>query len=124
MGKVYWMEIHERRGLILKIEIRKTDKRYTGNQIFKYVVDIKRPRVAAMGGSSTDFRTEKIKLFHEIRDWCIATWGMSCEREHYLSLTAKKLSANPHWCWHSDFYETKIYLADEKDANWFKLRWY
>ena len=107
----------------MKIELRKTDKRFTGSDIFTRVVDIKRPRSIGIAIGAPDFRTEKIKVFQEVRDWCITTWGMSCEREHYLTLRAKGHPVNPHWCWHTEFSETKIYIATEKDANWFLLRW-
>jgi hypothetical protein len=105
----------------MKITVRKTDKRYTGSDVFGYVVDIKNTSFAIIHTKLN--KSQKIKQFQEVRDWCIQTWGMSCEREHYLQMTADDFPTNEHWCWHTEFYDTKIYLCTEKEANWFKLKW-
>lgn len=106
----------------MKTKVTKTDKRYSGHEYFGYVVNIQLDRVPVIG--ATNRRVEKIKKLHEVREWCIQTWGMSSEREHWMMLkTAGYTVPNEHWCWHTEFYDNKIYLATEKDANWFKLRW-
>lgn len=107
----------------MKLTIRKTDKRFTGYQKFNFVVDVKIPYVPTINGNASS-RMIKLKKFQEIRDWCISVWGMSCEREHWLTIEEiDNTGLNAHWCWHSEFYDAKIYLATEKEANWFKLRW-
>jgi hypothetical protein len=105
----------------MKIKISKTDKRYTGYRHFQYVVDLQytNDQTTTVLGSR---RNHKIKKFHEIRDWCIQTWGMSCEREHWLSLVDTE-PHNAHWCWQTEFNDIKIYLKTDKEANWFKLKW-
>lgn len=105
----------------MKITVRKTDKRYTGSDVFGYVVDIKNTSFAIIHTKLN--KSQRITKFQEVRDWCIQTWGMSCEREHYLQMLADEFDVNTHWCWHTEFYDTKIYLRSDKEANWFKLKW-
>jgi hypothetical protein len=111
----------------MKIKIRKTDKRFAGHEHMSYVVDVVSdfnhvPIIAGRGTSPR--RLDRLKHFHEVRQWCVETWGMSCEREHYLTiLETDPTILNPHWCWHTEFYDVKIYLASEKEVMWFKLRW-
>ena len=106
----------------MKVTVRKTDKRYTGADVFGYVVDVKQTSFPLIHTKLN--KSYKIQHFQEIRDWCIQTWGMSCEREHYLQLVVDNINdVNTHWCWHTEFYDTKIYLRTDKEANWFKLKW-
>ena len=105
----------------MNITVRKTDKRFTGSDILHYVVDIKHGSFPVIYNK---FSTgQQLKKFQDVRNWCIETWGMSCEREHYLHLLADDVEVNTHWCWHSEFYDIKIYLRTDKEANWFKLKW-
>ncbi len=107
----------------MKISIRKTDKRFTGSDVLRYVVDIKVAYSVPMI-NGTGRKTIRLKKFQEVRQWCIDTFGMSCERDHYLHLlTSDPDSVNSRWCWHTEFHDTKIYFASEKEANWFKLKW-
>lgn len=102
---------------MFKCKVTKTDKRHTGREVFGYVCTVRPDKVLKM--------SERYALYHEVRDWCIQTWGNSCEREHYLVMhNAGMLDRlNTHWCWHSEYYDTKLYFKEEKDAMWFKLRW-
>jgi hypothetical protein len=106
----------------MTLKVRKTDKRFTGSNHFDYVVDIKADTERIMGMIMKS--AIRYKEFHDVRRWCIDTWGMSCERSHYLHMsTALPEDVNARWCWHSEFDETKIYLKSSKEANWFKLKW-
>ena len=109
------------------IEITKTDRRHTGGNIFKYYAKVKRDRsapVMSFYGSTNGIRLALLEEYDQIRRWCVDTWGMSCDRSHYIDLkSAGNASLNEHWCWHTEFGELKIYLVSEKDANWMKLRW-
>lgn len=109
----------------MRTKTKKTDKRYTGHQHFNYVVDVVMPAsVPFIHNKPLNRRQQKIAYFHQVRQWCVDTWGMSCEREHWLTLKESESSdINTHWCWHTDFNDLKIYLTSEKEANWFKLRW-
>ena len=114
----------------VKLSIVKTDKRFIGSEILKYVISL-HPATSSPPnyyfGSiypKIHSRTNRILNFNMIRDWCIQTWGMSCERTLYLDLKLFDIDTiNKHWCWHTDGNEFKIYLMSEKDLNWFKLKW-
>ena len=108
----------------MKLKIRKTDARFTGNAIFKYVVDVTADGSVPIMGSIKHRMANRFNNFIEVRDWCIQTWGMSCERGIYLDIVSvDNTKLNTHWSWHTEFGETKIYLASDKEANWFKLKW-
>jgi hypothetical protein len=105
------------------LKIAKTDNRYTGARYFSHVVDVKIKYVPAIGGNLNTRASLRYLEFQTVRDWCIQTWGMSCERDHWLVLKDQEQEPNVHWCWSSENYDTKIYLATDKETNWFKLRW-
>lgn len=106
----------------MPVTVRKTDKRFTGGHVFGYVVDVKASNERVLGMIQRS--AVRYKEFGDVRNWCSETWGMSCERSHYLSMnTALPDDVNTHWCWHTEFDETKIYLKSSKEANWFKLKW-
>lgn len=97
------------------IDIRKTDKRHTGSQYFAFVLEVK-------SNPGKFDRPSRLAELNEVRQWCWATWGPSCDREHWLSMR-DRFPVNEHWCWHTEFNELKIYLATDKEANWAKLKW-
>lgn len=109
----------------MKIKIRKTDARFTGSDLFHYVADVTAERYAIpVIGSLPARMTKRLTDFNEVRAWCIQTWGMSCERSIYLDIAKTDTSSlNTHWTWHTEFGETKIYMATDKEVNWFKLKW-
>jgi hypothetical protein len=99
------------------IEIRKTDKRHAGHDNFAYVLEIKN----IPGKFDRQLRRFE---FNQVREWAWQTYGASCDREHWLNMNENnRFPVNPHWCWHTEFNELKIYLATEKEANWAKLKW-
>lgn len=102
---------------MFQAKVSKTDKRHTGKEVFGYVCAVQPGKVLKL--------SERYALFNEIRDWCIQTWGNSCERDHYLAMYNAGMydRINEHWSWHTEYYETKLYFRTDKQANWFKLRW-
>jgi hypothetical protein len=99
------------------IAIRKTDKRHTGSEQFAYLLEVK-------SNPGKFDRAARIAEFDQLRQWCWNTWGASCDREHWITMKHQdRFPVNPHWCWHTDFDNYKIYLRTEKEANWFKLKW-
>lgn len=92
----------------MKIEIKKLDKRHTGQNCFKYIIK----------KSYND-----IEDFNAIREWCWDQWGPSCELESYLKLNGTHKSTNGHWAWVSEYGNRRIYLVDDKDATIFALKW-
>lgn len=112
---------------ILNLSIRRTDKRFTGSDQFKFVVDVLLEFTHTVGlgtNVSNSVRLQRLIDFDELRRWCIQTWDMSCERGFYLDLSiSETFQLNEHWCWHTENEEFKIYLKTDKEANWFKLKW-
>jgi hypothetical protein len=99
------------------IEIRKTDKRHTGSNYFKYVIEVK-------GNPGKFDRAGRLIEYNEVREWAWQTWGASCDRTHWLEMiNDSRHSVNPHWCWHTEFNELKIYLSTDKEVTWAKLKW-
>lgn len=81
----------------------KQDRRHTGHDMYKY---------------AATFRYAEADKFVEVRNWCWATWGPSCELE-FMHKMPKLLP----WCWISDNYRTRILFETEKEYNWFCLKW-
>lgn len=104
----------------MKVTIKRTDKRHTGNLFWQYVVIIDRRPTTVFGKPSMIQRTQDL---NEIRNWCWETYGSSCELERWLDIPDESVGKNEHWCWHTNFDNWKIYLRTEKEANWFKLKW-
>ena len=99
------------------IEIRKTDKRHAGHDHFAYVLEIK------SNPGKFDRQLRRFE-FNQVREWAWQTYGASCDREHWLNMNENnRFPVNPHWCWHTEFNELKIYFATDKEANWAKLKW-
>lgn len=104
----------------MKLTIKKTDKRHTGNHEWKYVVIVERRPSTGFGTPAIQQKNEDL---NEIREWCWSTMGASCELEFWLNIADGSSSKNKRWCWHTNFNNHKIYLRTEADVNWFKLKW-
>lgn len=109
-----------------KFKIKKTNGKYKSFPHFKYAI------VLSYNNRPFSYltRTEYRQFWFTLREWCWETWGPSKELDDWLdslSLAGANpiapMSHNLHWCWQNDKYATRIYLADEKDLNWFTLRW-
>jgi len=85
----------------MKIRLGKLDKRHTGHSRFKYFASF----------SYIDLLT-----FVSVRNWCWQTWGPSAELD-IQGLQDQK------WAWVHDNYNTRIYLASDKEYQWFVLKW-
>lgn len=66
-----------------------------------------------------DFFHKDVEQFIAVRKWCWEQWGPSCEIEFYRQQSNK----NPSWAWLVDQWRIRIYLATDKEAQWFHLRW-
>lgn len=83
------------------MKINKLDRRMTGHEHFMFMVKF----------SATFANLEK---FFQIRNWCLTTWGPSCELKYYPYY---KIST-PVWAWANNEFENRIYFATEKESNW------
>ena len=87
----------------ISMKIKKLDKRHTGHGTYKFLVE---------------FNSNQFEKFFEARNWCWETWGPGCEVENTHKVTHERL-----WAWQYNEWNTRIYLATDKEANWWKLRW-
>jgi len=99
----------------MKIKIKRTDKRHTAHDRFKYYVEVK-----------YDGRPQRIDVhekFFELRLWCWETWGPSREVDQYSLDYKDTPDKNNHWSWINDQYRARLYLAEPEDAAFFTLKW-
>lgn len=66
-----------------------------------------------------EFNKLSLSKFCEVRAWCWEQWGPSCELEYWKQIS----NPNPAWCWITDEWRIRIYLASNKEAQWFLLKW-
>jgi hypothetical protein len=93
------------------MKMKKLDKRMTGYGLFTHVADF------------TYGKEDRLK-FVEARNWCQEQWGNSCEIDLWESY---HILRNPAWCWErgefNKSYRCRIFLASEKETQWFHLKW-
>lgn len=89
------------------MKINKVDGRYKGHGNFKYVAS---------------FSTSEISKFCEVRAWVWDQWGASCEID-YLKYSGKPFNTKWAWASNEEARRFRIYIATEKEYQWFLLRW-
>jgi hypothetical protein len=99
----------------MKIKIKRTDKRHTAFNRFKYYVEIKHDEWSE--------RHIVIEKFYELRLWCWETWGPSREVDQYNVEYIDAPDKNDHWGWLNDAYRARLYLGGPEDAAYFTLKW-
>jgi hypothetical protein len=104
----------------MKLTIKKTDKRHTGQEYWQYIVIVEKDKNVSYGHQAITQKSQHLNL---IREWCWQTYGSSCELDLWMSIPDQSTGKNEKWCWHTNFNNFKIYLRTEKEANWFKLKW-
>lgn len=104
----------------MKVNIKKMDKRHTGNQYFNYLATI--PRHIRVGLKP---RYQHVMDFVELRMWCWENFGASCEYSEYALLTDDNIDCNPRWCWMTNGHhiDSRILILNQADVNWLTLRW-
>jgi len=99
----------------MKIKIKRTDKRHTAYDRFKYYVEVK-----------NDVWPDRVAVhekFFELRLWCWETWGPSREVDRYSLDYKDTPDKNIHWAWLNDQYRARLYLGGPEDAAFFTLKW-
>ena len=100
----------------MKIKVKKTDKRHSGHDRYKYYVDI--------SYLTWDTRHLVLEKFFELRVWCWETWGPSREVYEWPSTTEHNpKDLNPSWGWINDQHRARIYLGSKDEAALFTLKW-
>jgi hypothetical protein len=88
--------------------ITKLDKRHSGHLLYKY-------SVAPIWHSAYTYNDAIYdQKFVNARNWCWKTWGPSSE------LTIPFL--NVYWAWDTEFKHRRIYLKDDEELTFFKLK--
>ena len=83
----------------------KLDKRFKGYGNFKY---------------SVDFNWREKSKYLEVRNWCWDQWGPSSE---VAFLEDNQSLVSEGWSWDTSEFKNRIYLATEKEYQWFLLKW-
>ena len=99
-------------------EIIKLDGRFAGFDVFKYRVQFVKPPYRSQ--SLTFWETEIYNNFCTVRNWCLETYGNSCERDMRVHIE----TPNPQWAWHVNL-NTKdlyIYLQGDKELSFLQLK--
>mgnify|MGYP000057786601 FL=1 len=99
----------------MKIKVKRTDKRHTAFNRFKYYVEIKH--------DDWNERHNVREKFFELRLWCWETWGPSREVDQYSLGFENTSDRNIHWGWLNDQYRARLYLGGPEDAAFFTLKW-
>jgi len=86
------------------MKLKKVDGRMNGHGTYKYCVN---------------FNYKTAQNFCDIRKWCWEQWGASDDYE----FIPKIKDPNIAWCWVNDKYTMRIYLATDKEGQWFLLKW-
>jgi hypothetical protein len=84
------------------MKLKKIDRRMNGYGKFKYCINF-----------------GQIQSFCDIRRWCSEQFGLSDDFEFFEKIK----EPNTAWCWVNDQYTMRIYLATDKEAQWFLLKW-
>jgi hypothetical protein len=86
------------------MKLKKVDARMNGHGKFKYYANF-------------PYKTDQ--AFCDVRKWCWEQWGASDD----LEFIDKIKDPNQSWSWVNDKYTRRIYLATDKEAQWFILKW-
>lgn len=84
------------------MKLKKLDARNKGFGSYKYMAIFRNP-------------TDQEK-FCKIRNWCWEQWGPSSELDF-------RKGKNELWAWLTNEFEVKIYIATDKEYQWFLLKW-
>jgi len=93
------------------------DGRHLGHQLFKYSVKLR-------------YNIDSEEDFIKIREWCWNTFGPSMELDLWMDIRYSQSKGDPKWSWHAPRTSylnsrplPRIYLASDRQAAEFLLRW-
>lgn len=94
----------------MALTVVKLDRRHTGSGSFVYAVEFSYGRQG--------------RMFAEARAWATSQWGPTVEVDIW---TEHPDLRNSQWSWErtitNKVNKCRIFLATDKEANWFALRW-
>lgn len=108
------------------LKVKKANGKFNCYPHFMYVLTVDYKKKMSSRNENIILKQE----WFEVREWCWETWGASKELDSWLTdrnlainEMDKLVGHNAQWCWQNDTYSTRIYLATDKELNWYKLRW-
>jgi hypothetical protein len=87
------------------MNLKKLDRRNKGYDNFKYMAI---------------FNHKEKEKFCQIRNWCWEQWGAGCEIDFFHTVTSR----SNEWSWLIDEFRMNIYIATDKEYQWFLLKWH
>ena len=118
----------------MKYEIAKLDGRFTYRDLFGYCVKF----------SNSMARGDGPLHFNAVLEWFRDTYGWSAEIRQYNNMMSWTTASrnvmnqfpkatgilselpeccNPHWSWTNGYDDLRIYVASDRELNFFQLRW-
>ena len=118
----------------MKYEIAKLDGRFTYRDLFEYYIKF----------SNSMTRGHGPLHFNTVLEWFRDTYGWSAEIRQYNNMMSWTTASrnvmnqfpkatgilselpdccNSHWSWTNGYDDLRIYLATDKELNFFLLRW-
>lgn len=101
----------------MTIQLTTLDGRYLGHEVFNYSITLR---------YNVDSETDFVK----VREWCWNVFGPSREIDLCLDPRYNQALGDPRWSWHSPRTSymnsrprPRIYLATDREAAEFLLRW-
>lgn len=111
----------------MKWKITKLDRRHSGYNVMKYMIEIDRRSVPI--GASKD---EQIAFFKDMRVWFWDSYGPGSELA-YVAIQMSTSSEEPNrssfglptkerWAWQTDFGHMRLYLKSDAEMTFFNLK--
>ena len=118
----------------MKYEIAKLDGRFTYRDLFEYYIKF----------SNSMTRGHGPLHFNSVLEWFRDTYGWSAEIRQYNNMMAWTTASrnvmnqfpkatgilselpdccNSHWSWTNGYDDLRIYVASDRELNFFQLRW-
>lgn len=112
----------------MKYEIQRLDGRFSYRNLFQYCIKF--------GGRMSLSRGPL--HFTQVQRWFFETYGWSAEIRQYAEIRTWittnnrvlkgqpaeiPVECNPHWSWTNGYDDLRIYVATDKELNFFQLRW-
>ena len=118
----------------MKYEIAKLDGRFTYRDLFEYYIKF----------SNSMTRGHGPLHFNSVLEWFRDTYGWSAEIRQYNNMMSRTTASrnvmnqfpkatgilselpdccNSHWSWTNGYDDLRIYVASDRELNFFQLRW-
>lgn len=97
--------------------VKKTDRRYSGHDRFKYVVTMR----FDAGNIAWNFTQGRL-IFQAWRTWCHHMFGEGMERDWACGLMHSGLIPMAQWAWDTEHGNRRLYLQGDEQLVMFQLK--